>query len=135
MVKSDSKMRACELRFKKFASWKLPAEQFSSQYIFKLWIIVGCEVCILFHVHKCDKVNLFWRCCSVVDDKYWKFLMFLLQYGFFILQVKYSRLLYLSLLRLVPASFLQEKLWNYNLKCSFTNVRNIAEIFNSEKSA
>ena len=48
-----------------------------SQSICALW---NMSVCTLFQVHKCDKVNLFGRFCSLVDEKCWKFHVFSLRF-------------------------------------------------------
>ena len=66
MQGSDSKILACELRIKQFSSCKLPAEQFVSQFVCEFWVI---SVCTLFQFQKCERPNLFWKCCSLLDKK------------------------------------------------------------------
>ena len=56
------------------------------------------------------------------------------QHGVFIALVKYSRMSCLFPLRPISCHFLQEMLSNCKLNY-LTNINNITEIFNSEKSA
>ena len=118
----DSKMWVFELRIKHFVSCKLPDKQCESQSICALW---NMSVCTLFQVHKCDKVNLFGRFCSLVDEKCWKFHVFSLRFLYVASQILKNVIA--IFVAPVSSPYLQDMLWNTKVSHNSTN-RNIPEI-------